>query len=64
MYYDIYQDIFSSLAANHFIRIPMSHFIASKNYDERITTVRMRKAYDDVFSMKREVNQQIQKNKK
>ena len=45
--------------------IPMSHFIASKNYDERITTIRMCKAYDDVFSKERESNQQqVQKNKR
>jgi hypothetical protein len=65
MYYDVYPDIFSSLTPNHFIRIPMSHFIASKNYDERITTIRVCKAYDDVFSKERESNQQqVQKNKR
>jgi PleD family two-component response regulator len=43
----------------------MSHFIASKNYDERITTIRMSKAYDDTFTRKKESNQQqVQKNKR
>jgi CheY-like chemotaxis protein len=63
MYYDVYPDIFSSLTSNHFIRIPISHFIASKNYDETITTIRMCKAYDATFSRERESNhQQVQKN--
>ena len=63
MYYDVYPDIFSSLT--HFIRIPISHFIASKNYDETITTIRMCKAYDATFSRERESNhQQVKKNKR
>jgi CheY-like chemotaxis protein len=65
MYYDVYPDIFSSLTANHFIWIPISHFIASKNYDEMITTIRVCKAYDGIFSRERESNQQqVQKNKR
>jgi len=65
MYYDVYSDIFSSLTANHFVQVPMSHFIASKNYDERITTLRMCKAYDDIFIREGESNQQqVQKNKR
>jgi hypothetical protein len=45
--------------------IQISHFIACKNYDEKITTVRMSKAYDEIFSRERESNQQqVQKNKR
>ena len=40
----------------------ISHFIACKNYDERITTIHTRKVYDD--TMKRESIQQVQKNKR
>ena len=44
--------------------IQTSHFIACKNYDEKITTILMCKAYDAVFSRKRESNwQQVQKNR-
>jgi PleD family two-component response regulator len=43
----------------------MSHFIACKNYDERITTIHMGKVYDDTFGSKRElIQQQVQKNKR
>ena len=42
--------------------MPISHFIACKSYDERITTIHTRKVYDD--TMKRESIQQIQKNKR
>ena len=45
--------------------IQISHFIACKNYDEKITTIHMCKVYDDVFSRERESNQQqVQKNKR
>ena len=57
MYYDIYSDKFSSLIANNFIRMPISHFIACKNYDERITTIHMGKVYDDTFGSERELIQ-------
>jgi DNA-binding response OmpR family regulator len=42
----------------------ISHFIACKNYDERITTIHTRKVYDDTFSMERGSIQQVQKNKR
>ena len=44
----------------------MSHFIARKSYDERITTIHMGKVYNNVFSRGRESNQQqqVQKNKR
>jgi PleD family two-component response regulator len=43
----------------------MSHFIACKNYDERITTIHTGKVYGDPFSMEREsIQQQVQKNKR
>ena len=42
--------------------MPISHFIACKNYDERITTIHTRNVYDD--TMKRESIQQVQKNKR
>ena len=42
--------------------MPISHFIACKNYDETITTIHTRKVYDD--TMKRESIQQVQKNKR
>ncbi len=41
--------------------MPMSYFIARKNYDERITTIQMSKVYDDTFSL---IQQQVQKNKR
>ena len=45
--------------------MPISHFIACKKYDEKITTILMCKAYDDIFSKERESNrQQVQKNKR
>ncbi len=42
--------------------MPISHFIACKNYEERIPTIHMGKVYDD--TMKRESFQQVQKNKR
>jgi CheY-like chemotaxis protein len=42
--------------------IRMSHFIARKNYDERITTIHMGKVYDDTF--RKLIQQQVQKNKR
>ena len=55
----------SHVYSNHFIGMPMSHFIACKNYDERITTIHTGKVYDDAFGMKREsIQQQVQKNKR
>jgi DNA-binding response OmpR family regulator len=45
--------------------MPISHFMACKNYDERITTIHMGKVYDDAFGMEREsIQQQVQKNKR
>ena len=45
--------------------MPMSHFIACKNYDERITTIHRGKVYDYTFSMERgSIRQQVQKNKR
>jgi CheY-like chemotaxis protein len=41
----------------------MSHFIACKNYDERITTIHMGKVYDHTFSTERELIH-VQKNKR
>jgi CheY-like chemotaxis protein len=41
----------------------MSHFIACKNYDERITTIHMGKVYDHTFRRERELIQ-VQKNKR
>jgi DNA-binding response OmpR family regulator len=44
--------------------MPISHLIACKKYDEKITTILMCKAYNAVFSRERESNQrQVQKNK-
>jgi DNA-binding response OmpR family regulator len=44
--------------------MPISHLIACKKYDEKITTILMCKAYDAVCSRKRESNwQQVQKNR-
>ena len=55
----------SHVYSNHFIGMHMSHFIACKNYDERITTIHTGKVYDDAFGMKREsIQQQVQKNKR
>jgi DNA-binding response OmpR family regulator len=43
----------------------MSHFIACKNYDERITTIHRGKVYDYTFSMERgSIQRQVQKNKR
>jgi DNA-binding response OmpR family regulator len=43
----------------------ISHLIACRKYDEKITTILMCKAYDDVFNRERESNrQQVEKNKK
>jgi DNA-binding response OmpR family regulator len=44
--------------------MPVSHFIACKKYDEKITTILLCKAFDDVFSRETESNrQQFHKNK-
>jgi len=43
----------------------ISHLIACRKYDEKITTILMCKGYDDVFNRERESNrQQVEKNKK
>jgi PleD family two-component response regulator len=43
----------------------ISHLIACRKYDEKITTILMCKTYDDVFNRERESNrQQVEKNKK
>jgi CheY-like chemotaxis protein len=48
-----------------FVRMPMSHFIACKNYDERITTVHRGKVYDCTFSMERgSIQRQVRKDKR
>jgi DNA-binding response OmpR family regulator len=45
--------------------MPISHLIACKKYDEKITTILMCKVYDDVFSRGTEsIQQQVQKNKR
>jgi CheY-like chemotaxis protein len=45
--------------------IQISHFIACKNYEEKITTIHTCKIYNDVFNKERESNQQkVQKNKR
>src|SRR5215831_8730010 len=45
--------------------MPMSHYIACKNYDERIATIHISKVYDDAFGNRRELSQQqVQKNKR
>jgi DNA-binding response OmpR family regulator len=45
--------------------MPISHLIACKKYDEKITTILMSKAYDDIISREKESNQQqVQKNKR
>ena len=41
-----------------------TQLIACKKYDEKITTILMCKAYDDIFSRERESNRQVQKNKR
>ena len=42
--------------------IQISHLIACKKYDEKVTTILMCKAYDDTFTRKKESNrQQVQK---
>jgi DNA-binding response OmpR family regulator len=45
--------------------MPISHLIACKRYDEKITTILMCKAYNDIFSRETESNrQQVQENKR
>ena len=45
--------------------IQISHFIACKNYEEKITTIHTCKIYNDVFNRERESNQRkVQKNKR
>jgi CheY-like chemotaxis protein len=45
--------------------IQTSHFIACKNYEEKITTIHTCKVYNDVFNRERESNRQkVQKNKR
>jgi DNA-binding response OmpR family regulator len=45
--------------------MPISHLIACKKYDEKITTILMCKAYDHIFGRERESNgQQVQKDKR
>ena len=45
--------------------IQISHFIACKNYEEKITTIHTCKIYNDVFNRERDSNQQkVQKNKR
>ena len=45
--------------------MPMSDFIACKNYDERITTIHMGKVNEDTFGSNTElIQQQVQKNKR
>lgn len=45
--------------------IQISHFIACKNYEEKITTIHTCKIYNDVVNKERESNQQnVQKNKR
>src|SRR5215467_2295910 len=45
--------------------IQISRFIACKRYDEKITTILMCRAYDDIFGRERESNQQqVHKNKR
>jgi CheY-like chemotaxis protein len=47
------------------VEIQISHFIACKNYDEKITTIHTCRIYNDVFRKEKESNQQqIQKNKR
>jgi len=58
------QMMFSSHAYSDKFLI-MSHLIACKNYDERITTTHTGKVHEDTFGMEREsIQQQIQKNKR
>jgi CheY-like chemotaxis protein len=62
MYYDTYPDKLSSPIG---VQMPTSHFIACKNYDERITTIHLGKVYYDTFGSERELIQhQVQKNKR
>lgn len=43
----------------------MSHLVARKYYDERVTSINMGKVYDDTFDSKRKlIQQQVQKNKR
>jgi CheY-like chemotaxis protein len=42
----------------------VSHFIACKNYEEKITTIHTSKSYYDVISRQQESNQQGQKDKR
>jgi len=45
--------------------IHISHLIACKKYDEKITPILMRRTYDDIFGRQRESNQQqVHKNKR
>jgi DNA-binding response OmpR family regulator len=45
--------------------MPISHFIACKKYDEKITTILLCKAYDSVFNWETESNRrQVHKNKR
>ena len=45
--------------------MPISHFIACKKYDEKITTILLCKAYDDVFSrIKLAAGSEKERNKK
>jgi PleD family two-component response regulator len=45
--------------------IPISHFMACKNYEEKITTIHTCKIYNDVVNKERESNQQkVQENKR
>jgi CheY-like chemotaxis protein len=45
--------------------IPISHFIACKNYEEKITAIQTCKIYNDVFNKERESNQQkLRENKR
>ncbi len=42
----------------------VSHFIACKNYEEKITTIHTSKSYYDVISRQQESSQQVQKDKR
>jgi CheY-like chemotaxis protein len=42
----------------------VSHFIACKNYEEKITTIHTFKSYYDAISRQQESNQQAQKDKR
>ena len=41
----------------------VSHFIACKNYEEKVTTIHTSKSYYDVISREHESNQQGQRDK-